>query len=232
MKALVIVLVLAASASAGPMSADARAHFDRGRALYDAGQYAEAIAELTAGRAIDPNADFEYALGQAYRKLGDCEHAVAHYRAFLASQPPEAEAERVEANLARCPLVAPLPPTPTPTPTSMLRVDSPPRPRFYRDVTGGVLAAGALAAAGTGVTLLILGEHNARASYAAPTLARLQQLSATAGRERTIGALSVVAAGGLAVGAAVRYIMAARRDPAVSVTVTHDSIAVVWSGRL
>ena len=234
MKAVVILLALAASASAEPMGADARAHFDRGRALYDAGQYSEAIAELTAGRAIDPNADFEYALGQAYRKLGDCEHAVAHYRAFLASQPPEAEAERVEANLARCPLVAPLPPapTPTPTPTPTPRVDSPPRRGFYRDVVGGTLAAGGLVGIGTGVTLLFLGEHNARASYAAPTLARLQQLSASARRDRTIGAISVVAGGALAAGAVVRYIMAARRDPAVSVTVTHDSIAVVWSGRL
>jgi tetratricopeptide (TPR) repeat protein len=247
MKALVIVLVLAASAHAEPMSAEARAHFDRGRALYDAGSYAEAIAELTAGRELDPNPDFFYALGQAYRKLGDCAHAVENYRAFLATRPPEAEAERVEANLARCPILptpTPAPPTPTPTPAPtptpmpvpmpmpMPAADSSLRRPFYRDVVGGVLAAGALAGTGTGGTLLILGERDARAANAAPALARFQQLSATARRERTIGAISIVAGGALAAGAVVRYIMAARRDPAVSIALTHDSIAVVWSGRL
>src|ERR1051326_6795982 len=111
------IVVAAASVHADPamMSGEARAHFDRGRELYDAGSYADAIAELSAGRELDPHPDFLYALAQAYRKLGDCAHAVAHYNAFLATHPPDAEAARVRANIARCPVIAPTVTTPPPS---------------------------------------------------------------------------------------------------------------------
>jgi tetratricopeptide (TPR) repeat protein len=244
---VVAVALAAASANAQPMmSAEARVHFDRGRALYDAGSYDEAIAELTAGHDIDQNPDFLYALGQAYRKLGDCAHAVSYYRAFLATQPPETEATKVRANIARCPVaaapssVAAVPPTSEPVqpdrPTPGIapppsRADEPPHRRpFYTDMTGDLLAAGGLAGLGIGVTYLVFGDRDARAANTAPTLARLQELSATAGHERTIGAICTIAGGAFTAGAIVRYVMASRRDPALSIAVTPGSVSAVWSG--
>jgi tetratricopeptide (TPR) repeat protein len=244
------IMLVAGSAHAQPMmSAEARVHFDRGRALYDAGSYDEAIVELTAGHDLDPNPDFLYALGQAYRKLGDCAHAVASYRAFLATQPPEGEAAKVRANIARCPVTPPsvtsapspsepvqiperTPATPSRTDAPRSRTDEPAHRRpFYTDTTGDLLAAGGLAGLGVGVTYLVLGDRDTRAANAAPTIARLQELSATAGHERTIGVICTIAGGAFTAGAIVRYVMASRRDPGLSIALTPGSVSVVWSGR-
>jgi tetratricopeptide (TPR) repeat protein len=230
MKLVAIVIALAAAtAHADPMSTKARVHFDRGLKLYNAGAYADAIAELTAGRELDGHPDFLYALGQAYRKLGDCAHAVEHLRAFLATQPPDSEAVAARANIARCPLPAPSEPAQE-RPIARPRVAAPPRRPFYADTAGDMLAVGGIAGVGVGVTYLVLGERDARAANTAPTIARLEQLSANAGRERTIGALCTVAGGGFTAGAIVRYVLASRRDPGLAIAVAPGSISIAWSG--
>ncbi len=237
----VVIVVLAGVAHADPMSPEARAHLERGTAAYQAGDYALAISELEAGVAIDADPAFLYALGQAYRKNGDCAHAVERYLAFLATHPPEADAAHARANITACPtpkheepVAPPAPPSPPPPPPVVVHRD-PPRPPperapFYRDVPGDLLAGGGLVGLGAGVTYFVLGERDASAANSAPTLAKLQQLSAASDRERTIGTFATIAGGALAVGAVVRYVMVAR-EPAVSLHVTSTSASAVWSGR-
>src|SRR5262245_38585026 len=55
-----------------PMSPDARAHYDRGLALYQAKDYAGAIREFEVGYAAEPRREFLFAEAQAKRLAGDC----------------------------------------------------------------------------------------------------------------------------------------------------------------
>ncbi len=87
-------------ASAEPLRSGDRAaaaeHLAHGSKLYQQGHYAEAIAELQAGYAIDPRPDFLYALGQAERKRGDCKAAVGWYQRYVDTGP---SAQRTVATL-------------------------------------------------------------------------------------------------------------------------------------
>jgi len=103
--AVVLAIALAASAAAADprtMTHDAQVHYDKGNARYKVGDFSGAIDEFEAGRAIDAHPDFEYALGQVYRKLGDCKRAIKKYNAFLDTHPSDDEAEHVRRNIERC----------------------------------------------------------------------------------------------------------------------------------
>ena len=160
---LAAFLLCARPAFAEPLNSAAKRHLDRGVALYAEGRFAQASAELRAGLRVQEHPDLYYALGQAERRRGACKEAVDAYRAFLRSDPPEAEAERAEANIARCeeraaPAVAapaaaapagvPAVGTPTPTP--------PPRPVAEADGTLRVVGIGVVA---TGAILFGLGTY-------------------------------------------------------------------------
>jgi len=91
---LLIMLALVTSASAGwAQSGDAvaraRTHFQAGRALYDLGNYTDAIREFSAGYQLVPKPQFLINLGQSYRKLGDLERARDMYKRFLSDAPPD-----------------------------------------------------------------------------------------------------------------------------------------------
>jgi hypothetical protein len=100
---LLIALVLVTSAAASrAQSADAvaraRTHFQAGRALYDLGNYTDAIREFSAGYQLVPKPQFLINLGQSYRKLGDLERARDMYKRFLADTPPD-DPDRGQAKL-------------------------------------------------------------------------------------------------------------------------------------
>jgi hypothetical protein len=79
---------------------EARAHFERGKALYTVGQYADAIREFQAGYVIVPRPQFLLNLGQAYRKLGELVRAKEMYQKFLDEAPSAPEREQVTALIA------------------------------------------------------------------------------------------------------------------------------------
>jgi tetratricopeptide (TPR) repeat protein len=85
--------------------ARAKTHFEAGRALYQLGNYDEAVREFTAGHTLVPRPQFLLNLGQCHRKLGDLESARAMYRRFLGEvpvdDPQRAEAEEVLAVIER-----------------------------------------------------------------------------------------------------------------------------------
>lgn len=178
MKSRLLLLLVAAGAlceararrvpaSLEPVAVEsARSHFSRGSALYDAGNYAEAVAEFEAARAAEALPAIDYDIALAYEHLGRLEEAIDFYLRFLAGAPHDADAPDVRARIAvlRQRLAeaesakAPTPPreaAPTVVPAATAAPEateaSPTRPRrrLYTRFVGGAGAAllvGALAA--------------------------------------------------------------------------------------
>jgi hypothetical protein len=201
--AVVVVATTVASADPKPMTDAARRELERGLSLFTAREYDRAIATFDAGFAIEPHPDFLYAKGQAQRMNGDCEGAVASYRGFLASSPPEEEAKLTRFNLARCEAElartrrAPLPERPVPV---ELAADP-----WYRDPLGGVLAGGGVIGVAVGVTFLVLADRSVdRANDADDLETYLIEADRADGR-RLIGKVSLVLGGALVTAAIVRY---------------------------
>jgi len=76
-----------------PTAADninrARTHFQAGQALYNLGNFNDAIREFSAGYQLAPRPQFLINLGQSYRKLGELEQARDMYRKFLVETDPK-----------------------------------------------------------------------------------------------------------------------------------------------
>jgi tetratricopeptide (TPR) repeat protein len=84
-----IVLALALITVATPAQANdkraAAAAFQRGRSLYDAGQFADALAAFKEGRDAYPLPGFLVNIGQCQRKLDRLDEAQSSFQQFLAS---------------------------------------------------------------------------------------------------------------------------------------------------
>ena len=74
----------------------ARTHFEAGRALYQLGNYNEALREFGAGYELAPRPQFLLNLGQCYRKLNDLDKAREYYQRYLHEAPPT-DPERAQA---------------------------------------------------------------------------------------------------------------------------------------
>jgi tetratricopeptide (TPR) repeat protein len=82
--------------------AAARRHFDRAKAYYAQGAYREAIGELEAAHALDPNAkDLVFNLGVVHEKLGDIDDALKWFRLYTSMNLTDQERDRAEAYLRR-----------------------------------------------------------------------------------------------------------------------------------
>lgn len=98
-----IALVVAMVACAGRVQAQsddqvarARTHFEAGRALYQLGNYTEALREFAAGYQLAPRPQFLLNLGQCYRKLDDLGRAREMYQRYL-HDAPASDPERPQA---------------------------------------------------------------------------------------------------------------------------------------
>lgn len=89
-----------AEAWSGTVPAKARALADRGRALHDAGDYANAIAAFTQAYAMAPSPALLFNLAQAYRLQGNCDDAALMYRRYLATGPSSQGRALAETHLA------------------------------------------------------------------------------------------------------------------------------------
>jgi tetratricopeptide (TPR) repeat protein len=101
---VVCLAVIAPVAHAQPtgLKPRARDHYERGLRLYERNRFDEAIAELRAGLAIDPQPEILYALAQAERKSGHCERALEHYQSCMALLKNPAAAAAVRVQIERC----------------------------------------------------------------------------------------------------------------------------------
>ena len=140
---IAVALLLCASARVhadARMKPEARLHYDRGLKLYERHQYDDAITELRAGLAIDPQPDLLYALGQAERRRGNCVRAIEYYQACLGLVKEPAAAAALRVQIERCKveasepkeepaqLPAPAVETPPPVAPSPAPVVTPPAP--------------------------------------------------------------------------------------------------------
>jgi tetratricopeptide (TPR) repeat protein len=101
----VLALLTGAPAGAAPrahLKPEARVHLERGLKLYDRQRYDDAILELRAGLAIDPQPDLLYALGQAERRRGNCKRAVEYYQSCLALVKDPASVAALRVQIERC----------------------------------------------------------------------------------------------------------------------------------
>jgi Ca-activated chloride channel homolog len=90
-----LILGSAGSAEAGPWRPDGAALVERGREHYAAGQYAEALADFQAARALDPeDARLSLAVGEALHRLQRYEEAGREFdRAVSQAQAADLQAE-------------------------------------------------------------------------------------------------------------------------------------------
>ncbi len=220
---LVIVAGDVTDVAAQPaMSPQARVQFDEGSRLYEEGRFTEAAAAFEAGFAIDPRPDFQYSLGQVYRRMGDCTKALAAYRAFLDSNPPVEAAARARANQDRCRQTMGVPDglepkaTPTTPKTQAPRMTSPPPVRverravyvpWYRDWVGDILAGTGSVALVTSAAYVGLGARARSAARDSETLDEFVEHRDAAARDRTVAIVAGAIGGSLVVAGVVRYLL-------------------------
>jgi hypothetical protein len=84
--AIVVVLCLAPRLARAD-AAQARVHFDRGRAFFEVSEYRNAIAEFKAAHIEKPDPAFLYNIAECHRRLGEGAEALQFYRRFLATAP-------------------------------------------------------------------------------------------------------------------------------------------------
>lgn len=136
----------------------AQQHFTRAKALYESGNYKEALAELEAARALDPNAkDLSFNLGIVNERLGKLDDALKYFHAYvdMADTTPQ-ERARAESIIKRIEGAKREAPPNNNQPNTV--VVQPPLVRYYREesppkgrIDGWTIASGATAVAGFAV---------------------------------------------------------------------------------
>lgn len=146
-------------ALAEPSLQRANALYQNGLAEYQRGDYARAVQSFQAAYDVSHVVGFLFNVGLAYRKLGDCDRALAAFERFAAAEPDAARQHAVEDRIAEMRRCAQPPPTPVatppaiaPPPTPVVELPAPP-PRVRR--TRSRLLP--LAVAVPGLALLITG---------------------------------------------------------------------------
>jgi len=220
MRAAILALALCVTSAAA--ASPAGELLERGLRSYAVGRYDEAIAAFQRGYELEARPDLLYALGQAQRMKGDCRAAVASYRAYLRTSPPERSAAPARQNLERCEreLASAPPPTPPPAPEpqpAVVPAPSPPpvvvapapaRRRVRDDRAAAVLAGVGGAAVVAGAVLWGVGEAGARSLADATTYDQYAAHGADAdafGRERIAGIVTLGVGGALVVVAVARW---------------------------
>jgi|SRR5579871_275848 len=118
----------------------AKGHYKRGVALYDAGNFAEAVKEFEAARAAKPLSAFDYNIARARARLGDAAGAIAAYERYLAAEPRAFDTDEIHARIAL--LRAKLTPPPSPPPPRPAPIELTERRPFRRDRLKVSLAVG------------------------------------------------------------------------------------------
>jgi len=140
-------------------AAQARVHFERGRAFFEVDEYRKAIAEFKSAHIEKPDPAFLYNIAECHRRLGEASDALVYYRRFLATA-ASADKTRpiVEQRIAELKTVADDAKTPAP--------DAPPA------VAGPDLALNGQPASGDAAALVIDKPAAAPTAQAPPLYAR------------------------------------------------------------
>ncbi len=80
---ILFVFVVVAMPAWASAQEDARAHFQRGQAAYETGDYETAAREWQRAYEMDPRPALQYNLAQAYERLGRLDDAVRSYHTYI-----------------------------------------------------------------------------------------------------------------------------------------------------
>ena len=80
---------------------EARKHFEKGEAAFQAGKYHEALESFNKADELYPHPDFKYNQGACLEKLGKRELAASKYEAYLAEKPNAPDAAKVRTQITK-----------------------------------------------------------------------------------------------------------------------------------
>lgn len=239
---------------ARPTKAEARAHLERGEALYELQRWDEAIAELEKGALLEPDLPMWFlSLGQAHRQAGHYERARWHYERFLSRiegmpgtdeivatvrglvEDMKAAESRPPVDLA--PASSPPPTTDRVDPTRTDRVERTHASRWTtsRKVSLGV-GAGGLVAAGVGVVLSLRGKglrgdaETLCPTVSCPDATAANELVERADTSERNAVIAYSVGGAAVVGAVVLWIVGASDDADERVVAVRPSLYPSFSG--
>jgi tetratricopeptide (TPR) repeat protein len=193
----------------------ARAHYAKGRALYQAGAYREAIAEFEAARALDPKAkELVFNLAVIHEKLGNMDDALRFVHLYAQMDLDAGERARAEGYITRLEGAKheldghKAPEAKPPASAGGEAGHAPPRVRGRLDVATFAAGGGALAFAVVGTVLGVKALADRPTSFVTGrdgTVAQLQHLEHTAHTEAVAADVCFIAAIAAAAGAGYLY---------------------------
>jgi len=219
----------------------AQAHLEAARKHFELQEFAAAERELKEAYRIDAKPEILYAIAQAQRKNGDCEHAITSYRNFLRTNPPRAQAKLAEDNVTSCQAELdqraaqpppPLPPVAAPPPAPPVAAVAPTGVPWTSNWAGHGLVVGGLIATAGGLWIVRDGQRKIadinNAMYYDDFIKRSQN-AASAKTERTLGTVFAGAGAALIVTGIITYIVRSPQEqPPVAVIVGTRGASVAW----
>jgi hypothetical protein len=242
---LVLILLMAVTATAFAQPSEGERRFAIGEDHYQAGRYDQALVELEAAQAADPQPKYLWAIAQVYRLKGDCGHAITAYGAYLRTGPSPAATMRTQAFIDQCaativPAPAALPaPQPAGPPAEPLIIREVQRVHtrdvtlpWYRDAWGDALVGGGVAClVGGAIGFAVASNHDTAATHA-PDYQTVDREVRARDRAQTIGGVTLAAGGALVLGGLLRYALRPKRvrtevqiDPAAKTA----GFSLAWS---
>ncbi len=94
--ALLVLMVATVPSTAHADKEQAKAHYERGKRLYNLSRFGDAVKEYEAAYLEMEDPAFLFNIGQCYRQLGNNELALRSYRNYLRSAPEAANRADVE----------------------------------------------------------------------------------------------------------------------------------------
>lgn len=235
---MLFVLAVPLAALGAPKKA-AQQHVAKAMEAHKRDRFADAIVELQAAYAIDPQPDLLFAIGQLHVKLNNCPEAIAYYERYLATSPtPNATADTRQA-IDTCKAGTP----PTEQSSSVWRwtdwsvappLSPPAATPWYRDPLGDVLVVGGTAALVVGAFVY----HDARSEIgdanAAPSYARHLELVDDARTKRTYAVVLIGGGAALAAAGVLHYVLRdrGREAPRVGMVPVDGGGLITWMGPL
>ena len=250
-----IALVIgAASASAAPKGAVAKAAFDKGVAAYTSGDFTAASDQLGKSYDLEPDVETLFAWAQTERKLEHCEKASALYAKLLVADLPAANKSVVREKFDECqkniaaqapkpepivttpPIVTTRPtetPTPTPTPAPLPPPPSEEGRAWWKDPVGVGLVGVGLVGVGVGTVFLVQGRAADKDKATAMTYGEFQRLEDRAASRGKLGTGVVIGGGVLVTVGIVWYAThrGSKRGTLVSAWAAPDGGGLVAFGR-
>jgi tetratricopeptide (TPR) repeat protein len=193
------------ASSAEPNREQPERHFERALAAYRAGRYREAVRELDAALALDPNSkDLVYDLALVHEKLGDLEQAIAALERYQELEQDEVELARARQAIERMRGARrELRPAPDPWTRPAPPSDAAHAANGWLIATTSVAAAAAVVGVVFGVRALVLRPGDDATTRAGANIETLRERQASAERSANVAdisfAISVLAGAGSAV---------------------------------